>query len=80
MVLERNLCFVDTPGIQPSATPESDIESLIRYLEESFWRNDALTEMTDSERLSVVSGNGGTLVGAVIYIFAGGESNPSHSR
>jgi hypothetical protein len=72
-VLERNLCFVDTPGIQTSSSLDADLEFLVQYIEESFWRNDALAEMTETERLNLLSGNGGTLIDAVLFIFSGGK-------
>jgi hypothetical protein len=52
---------------------DSDLEFLVQYIEESFWRNDALAEMTETERLNLLSGNGGTLVDAVLFIFSGGK-------
>jgi hypothetical protein len=63
LVLERNLCFVDFSSKEP----------LINYFEESFWRIDSPDELTDSEKLNLISGNGSGLVDVVLYIFSNGS-------
>lgn len=79
-VLERNLCFVDTPGWEISGTSEEDnmqdaVETIITYMEHSFRRNVNAGELDDSDLLSVLNGGGGFQVDVVLYMF-----NPSQFR
>lgn len=64
-VLERNICFVDPPGQN-----STDQDNVVSYIEEQFWHTDSPEELTDAERLNLVSGKGGSLVDVVLYLFS----------
>lgn len=87
VVLERNLCFIDTPGF--SATNESDashtdteFERIINYIENSLWHADTPAEMSDVERLNLVSGRGSSLIDVILFLFSEGKSRKAryHTR
>ena len=51
VVLERNLCFVDSPGVDYrngnstsslGSGSDTDSDALIKYMEENMWHNDSL--------------------------------------
>jgi hypothetical protein len=72
-ILERNLCFVDPPPANDSA----ETDSLANYIVDSFWRHDTHTDLTDAEKLNLLSGKGGSLVDLVLYIFYDGRYSPT---
>ncbi|KAK3044692.1 hypothetical protein LTS18_000607, partial [Coniosporium uncinatum] len=61
-VLERNLCFVDTPGYSVSDSKSKETDGVIRYIEALLHRNASVTGMSDGDLLNVLSGNGGVQV------------------
>lgn len=63
-VLERNLCFVDTPGQKPMET--NDLAS--EHVECLFHRNMSIVSMSDGDLLSILSGGGGIQVDVVLYV------------
>lgn len=65
-VLERNLCFVDTPGRKNS------IDDVILYMKEQLLRTLSAFNDVNSDLLSLLSGNGGHQVDAVLYLFSKG--------
>ncbi|TKA32408.1 hypothetical protein B0A50_01514 [Salinomyces thailandicus] len=64
-VLKRNLCFVDTPGM----TEEAQAQQVLRYLNQTLLRTVSLETMTDSELINLLSGEGGSHIDAVLWIF-----------
>jgi hypothetical protein len=70
-VLERNICFVDTPGHGRSGAADQ----VVHYLEGLLHRNASITAISDSELLNVLSGGGGVQVDVVLYMFPTGMSN-----
>ncbi|KAI9687974.1 MAG: hypothetical protein M1820_010372 [Bogoriella megaspora] len=70
MVLERNLCFIDTPGHTISKEQIPSTDPVLEYIDHQLHRNAAITSMTDMELLSILSGNGGVQVDIVLYVFA----------
>lgn len=66
-VLERNLCFVDTPGYSSRSSPMDVIVPVVKYVETQLQKisSDALNE---SEIISMVGGDGGCQVDVVFYI------------
>ncbi|KAK7749259.1 hypothetical protein SLS62_008228 [Diatrype stigma] len=72
-VLERNICFVDTPGYgNASSKPKKAMEAIIpcvEYVESHFDRviSDTLSE---PDMLNMLGGNGGFQVDAVLYLIS----------
>jgi len=75
-ILERNICFVDTPGFGKSASGTEEIDLTVEYIESLLHRNATVGSMNDSDLLGVISGNGGVQVDVVIYMLAPSESIP----
>jgi hypothetical protein len=67
-VLERNICFVDTPGHGKSGAADQ----VVHYLEGLLHRNASIASVNDSELLNVLSGGGGVHVDVVLYMFPTG--------
>lgn len=63
-VLERNLCFIDMPGINQ----ESNMHRISRYFDLWHQKMARLDHMTDSEFIHVLSGDGGVQIDAVLYM------------
>ncbi|KAI4617499.1 hypothetical protein J4E80_005702 [Alternaria sp. BMP 0032] len=66
-VLERNICFVDTPGYSQGSA-EKDMSMVIDYVESLLYQTSSVTTLEDNDVLGVVSGSGGVLVDVVIYL------------
>ena len=68
-VLERNVCFVDTPGFsrETSAT-----ELVLQYIEDQLSKTFSSTSMTERDIVSMLSGYGGTQVDLVLYMISQG--------
>ncbi|KAF2643262.1 hypothetical protein P280DRAFT_394690 [Massarina eburnea CBS 473.64] len=71
-VLERNICFVDTPGFA-SETKTDDISHVIDYVESQLYQTTSVTTLDDSDLVGVISGSGGISVDVVLYLLP-----PSH--
>lgn len=76
-VLERNLCFVDTPGYSHSTSPIGGIESVMNYITEQMNTMYSMANMGSGELVSMLSGKGGTQVDIVFYLISRGISSPS---
>lgn len=74
-VLERNICFVDTPGYSQGSA-EKDMSMAIDYVESLLYQTSSVTTLEDNDVLGVVSGSGGVLVDVVIYLLP--PSKPNH--
>lgn len=74
-VLERNICFIDTPGTSPTWTEEH----VVRYIEGLLHKNAAITSLSDSELMNALGGSGGVQVDVVIYVVPHGRY-PSRVR
>lgn len=79
-VLERNICFIDTPGFevgddhQPGLSVTGEpLGSVVDYVEEQLWRTETLADINDSERLNMISGRGAFLVDVVLFLFSDGR-------
>lgn len=74
-ILERNICFIDTPGISGNDSRERvlhEIESL--HLE-----NAHIDTMSDNHLLNLFGGEGGTFIDAVLYLFQPGRDPVAES-
>ncbi|KAH8815972.1 Septin-domain-containing protein [Xylogone sp. PMI_703] len=67
-VLERNLCFVDTPGYGNTTSCLDAITPVINYVESSLSRIASPEQLSDSDTISMLSGNGGFQVDVVFYV------------
>jgi hypothetical protein len=68
-ILERNLCFIDTPGITEELT-QADV---FKYIQQTFIHFDTQTDLSNLERLNLISGKGSPLVDVVLFLFSDGE-------
>lgn len=68
-VLDRNLCFVDTPGfsLTSSVHPTETTDSIVQYVESNL-RSLAANSLHDSDLLSLVSGDGGPQIDVLFYL------------
>ncbi|KAI9724767.1 MAG: hypothetical protein M1812_000042 [Candelaria pacifica] len=69
-VLERNLCFVDTPGNALGAPFAERFEPVIRYMESQLERTASAINMNDGDTLGLLSGNGGFHVDIIFYLIS----------
>ena len=73
-VLERNLCFVDTPGLSHYQSPKDAVEAVAQYAEAQFGRTSLIGQTSSSDLVSVLSGRGGTQVDVALYLISEGQS------
>ena len=64
-ILERNLCFIDTPGYEDSDPP---LQNVIQHVEGLLYRCQSFDLFSEGEMLSILSGNGGVQVDVVLYM------------
>ncbi|KAI4196286.1 MAG: hypothetical protein LQ346_003252 [Caloplaca aetnensis] len=67
-VLERNICFVDTPGYGCGLSITEGIQDVISYIEQQLPRSFSAAANSRGELVNMLSGNGGTQVDAVLYL------------
>ncbi|KAF1975473.1 hypothetical protein BU23DRAFT_579115 [Bimuria novae-zelandiae CBS 107.79] len=72
-VLERNLCFVDTPGYSADSSKAEDIGRVVDYVESLFYQTTSVISMDENDLVGVISGSGGIAVDVVFYLLP-----PSH--
>ncbi|KAI1772501.1 Septin-domain-containing protein [Hypoxylon cercidicola] len=68
-VLERNVCFVDTPGYRNGASAMDTIMPCIEYIESHLNRL-ASDSLNDSDMLNMLGGDGGFQVDVVFYLIS----------
>jgi hypothetical protein len=76
-VLERNICFVDTPGYSPGSSDKEDMNTVIDYVESLLYQTSSVTTLEDSDAVGMVSGCGGVLIDVVIYLLPPSKSTNS---
>lgn len=73
-ILDRNICFVDTPGWSNSGFEHENMQAasddIVAYLEDLLRRNTNLGLLEDSDVLASFCGGGGVQVDAIIYLFS----------
>ena len=80
-VLERNLCFIDTPGFDSGTSVLEGMEIVTRYIESQMSKNMDIANLEDAEVLSLFGGGGGSQVDVVLYVADRGMSlTPIRSR
>ena len=67
-VLERNLCFVDTPGYSSGMSMMESVETVVQYIEAQMVKTMSLTSLSDGDLLNILGGNGGFQVDVVFYL------------
>ncbi|TVY38020.1 Septin [Lachnellula occidentalis] len=67
-VLERNLCFVDTPGYGNKTSCLECITPVVDYIESHFQKATSLDTLSEPDMISMLSGNGGSQVDLVLYV------------
>jgi hypothetical protein len=71
IVLERNLCFVDTPATSLSRTGQTD--SIVQYMRQQLRRATAAVAGSGVDFQNLLAGNGGTQVDAILYLISHGK-------
>ncbi|KAH7360393.1 Septin-domain-containing protein [Rhexocercosporidium sp. MPI-PUGE-AT-0058] len=69
-VLERNLCFVDTPGYGNQTSCLECITPVVDYIESQFKKVTTFEGMNESEMVNLLSGSGGSQVDVVLYLIS----------
>ncbi|KAK2758908.1 heat shock protein [Colletotrichum kahawae] len=69
LVLDRNVCFVDTPGYQETCRPYDTVGQVSHYVESQLQRS-RLDDLDDSNALRTIGAGGGRLVDAVLYMIS----------
>ena len=72
-VLERNLCFVDTPGYSHAMSKMEGIETVLQYVERQLRRSFSSPSEGESDVVGLLSGSGGSQVDVVFYLISDGE-------
>ncbi|KAG0647011.1 Septin-2B [Hyphodiscus hymeniophilus] len=68
-VLERNLCFVDTPGYGNKTSCLESIMPVVNYIESHLQKFASMQGLSESDMINMLSGNGGSQVDLVFYLF-----------
>lgn len=71
IVLERNLCFVDTPATSLSRAGQT--ESVMQYMRQQLHRATTALAGSGSDFQNLLAGNGGSQVDAILYLISSGE-------
>lgn len=75
VVLERNLCFVDTPDI--GLGPVEQTAVVIQYIQQQQLRNAAALNTVNADFQNLIAGNGGSQVDALLYLISEGRFSPA---
>ncbi|KAI1419835.1 Septin-domain-containing protein [Xylaria sp. FL1777] len=68
-VLERNICFVDTPGYGRGSSVMETIIPCVDYIE-SHLKKVSSDDLSDLELINILGGSGGCQVDAVLYLIS----------
>jgi hypothetical protein len=71
-VLERNLCFVDTPGYSNSISRMESMQSILEYIELQLTKPFSAPTASEGDIAGLLSGSGGSQVDVVFYLVAQG--------
>ncbi|KFY25183.1 hypothetical protein V493_04764, partial [Pseudogymnoascus sp. VKM F-4281 (FW-2241)] len=66
-VLERNLCFIDTPGYSGGTSSMESITPVVDYIQSQYERT-VSADLSDGDLISMLSGGGGSQIDAVFYV------------
>lgn len=76
VVLDRNLCFLDSPGYSKGISRTESIQSVIQYIESQLTKPFSASTASEGDIASLLSGNGGSQVDVVLYLVAQGKRSP----
>lgn len=80
-ILERNLCFVDTPGYGQGLSITEGIQEVTSYIEAQLARSSSASINSGGEMVNMLSGYGGAQVDVVLYLHGRGmKSSFSSTR
>ncbi len=68
--MERNVCFVDTPGHSSGLSMMETIESVLHYVEVQLSKETFSASIGKSELVNMLSGKGGAQVDVALYMIA----------
>lgn len=71
IVLERNLCFVDTPTTTLSRAGQTD--SILQYMRQQLYRATTALDGSGVDFQNLLAGNGGSQVDAILFLISSGE-------
>lgn len=69
-VLERNVCFVDTPGYGKGISNMESIQSVLQYIESQLTKPFSAPTASEGGIAGLLSGSGGSQVDVVFYLVA----------
>lgn len=72
IVLERNLCFVDTPATSLSRAGQTD--AIVQYMRQQLHRATTALASSGVDFQNLLAGNGGSQVDAILYLISDGMS------
>ena len=72
-VLERNLCFVDTPGYSNGISRMERMQSILEYIELQLTKPFSAPTATEGDIAGLLSGSGGSQVDLVLYLITQGR-------
>lgn len=72
IVLERNLCFVDTSAKDDKGQPDQTTEVIIQYMKQQLSRAIASVSHPSSDLQNMLGGDGGSQVDLVLYLISEG--------
>ncbi|KAF2022047.1 hypothetical protein BU24DRAFT_417694 [Aaosphaeria arxii CBS 175.79] len=72
-ILERNICFIDTPGFNKGPSNAGTGRFITDYIESLLHQDISVSSMNDTDLLAIMSGGGGVQVDLIIYLLM-----PSH--
>ena len=67
-VLERNLCFVDTPGYSQEVSIDERTDPILQYIEGQLSKTLYNANATEGELVSLLGGEGGSQVDLILYL------------
>ncbi|KAI9788295.1 MAG: hypothetical protein M1816_006980 [Peltula sp. TS41687] len=67
-ILERNICFVDTPGYPVDGGPSGIGDIIVNYVETQLRRVTSRGDLTDGDLMNFLTGNGGPQVDVVFFL------------
>ena len=67
-VLERNLCFVDTPGYGGGLSGSEEMGKVSQYIESQLTKSFSFANGTEGDLVRMLGGDGGSQVDLVLYM------------
>lgn len=77
-VMERNVCFVDTPGYNSGLSMMDTINSVVQYAEAQLSKATYFASIGESELVGMLSGKGGAQVDVALYMIDQSMSSFNH--